>query len=105
MALDLATLKEQCNVTFDDDDAVLTRCLNAAQAHFVRLLGFDLDDADEFPDGTPADVEQGVLMLGAHYYENREATLIGVSAMVIPMGVAAIVAEYRNYTFGLADDD
>lgn len=105
MTLDLATLKAHCNVTGETDDAVLTRLLSAATAHTVRQLGFAIDDATEFPDGTPADVEQAVLMLAAHWYENREASLVGVTAQSVPLGYAEIIAEHRHYTFGAEDDD
>lgn len=100
MAIDLDALKQHCNVIGNGDDAVLTRCLSGAKTHLERLLGFALDDADEFPDGTPADVEMAVLQLAAHWYENREASLIGVSAQILPLGVTEIVAEYRNYSYG-----
>lgn len=100
MPLDLAALKQHCSVVGTADDVVLTRCLGAATAHLKRLLGFAIDDAEQFPDGTPADVEMATLQLAAHYFENREATIVGVSAMPIPFGVAEIVAEYRNYTYG-----
>lgn len=103
MALDLSALKAHTNVTDTADEAVLTRMLAAAKAHTARQLGFALDDEDEFPDGTPDDVEQAVLMLAAHWYENREASIVGVSAQSVPFGYAEIIAERRNYTFGLAD--
>lgn len=103
MALELDTLKEHCNVTGDDDDAVLTRLLTAATKHVERVLGFLIDDADQFPDGTPEDVEQAVYMLAAHWFENREASIVGVSAMPLPMGVSDILDNYRVFTFGVAD--
>lgn len=109
MALALADLKAHCNVTGTADDAVMTRFLAAAGKHVERLLGFALDDAEQFPDGTPADLELAVLQLAADWYENREASLVGLSAATIPFGVREIVNEYRNYTFGLcapeASDD
>lgn len=104
MAIDTDTLKLHLNITDDADDTVITQYLNAAQTHLERQLGFALDDADEFPDGTPADVDQAVLMLAAHWYENREATLVGVTAQSLPMGVADIVGNYRTYSFGSTDD-
>lgn len=100
MAIDLNALKEHCNVTGTDDDNVLSRSLSGAQKHLERLLGFALDDVVEFPTGTPADVEMAVLQLAAHWYENREASLVGVSAQVLPLSVTEIVAEYRNYSYG-----
>ena len=105
MALTVDDLKAQCNVTDSADDTILTRLLAAASKHIERQLGFALDDADEFPDGTPADLELAVLQTGAHWYENREASLVGVTAQVLPMGVPEIVAEYRKYTFGLPDEE
>lgn len=104
MALSVSDLKDQANVTGAADDAILTRMLAAATAHIERLLGFKLDDADELPGGAPADLELAVLQLAADWYENREATLVGVTAQPIPYGVREIVNEYRKYTFGLVDE-
>lgn len=104
MALTVDDLERHLNgVPADDKTHVLPRLLAAATAHIERLLGFALDDADEFPNGTPADLEQAVLQLAADWYENREASIVGVSAQAIPFGVREIVNEYRRYTFG-ADD-
>ncbi|WP_102960218.1 head-tail connector protein [Mangrovicella endophytica] len=100
MALALDDVKLHCNVIGTDDDAVLARCLLAAGKHVEAQLGFALDDAAEFPTGTPADVEQAVLMVAAHYYENREATLVGVVAQELPLGALAILANHRRYTYG-----
>jgi len=104
VALALSDLKEHCRVTGSLDDALLTRLLSAATKHVERLLGFALDNEDELPAGAPADLENAVLMLAAHWYENREATLVGVSAQELPAGVAAVVNEYRRYTFAAACD-
>lgn len=103
MALDVDTLKAHCNVSGTDDDTVLSQLLTAATKHVQRVLGFLIDDADQFPGGTPEDVEQAVYMLAAHWYENREASIVGVTAMPLPMGVSDILDNYRNFTFGAAD--
>lgn len=103
MALDLGTLKEHCNVIDDFDDVVLGRLLAAAKAKIERDLGFRLDDTDELPEGVPADLENAVLMTAADFYENREAQIVGVQAMALPIGVPEIVANYRNYSFGVDD--
>lgn len=99
MALDLTTLKAHCNVTEATDDAVLTRLLAAATAHFEQQVGYVLDDEDELPDGVPADIEQAVLMIAAHWYENREATLVGVVAQELPIGVADVIRNRRVYSY------
>lgn len=104
MALALSDLKAHCNITGSTDDAVLTRLLSASETHVVRLLGFALDDVEEFPEGTPADLELAVLQLAADWYENREASLVGVSAMPIPFGVQEVINEYRTYTFAHVEE-
>lgn len=100
MALTVDDLKAHCNVTGDDDDTVLTRLLVAATARVESVLGYKLDDTVELPDGPPADLEHGILMLAADWYENREASLVGVTAQLVPIGVAEILAEHRRYSFG-----
>jgi hypothetical protein len=99
MALTAADLRAHLNGV-PEGDVVLTRLISASEGHLARLLGFATDDAIRFPDGTPADLEQAVLMLAGHWYENREATLVGVTAQELPLGVAEIVREHREWTFG-----
>jgi len=105
MALTLDDLKAHCNVTGSADDALLARLLAVATKHVERQLGYALDDTGTLPNGAPADLEHAVYMLAGHLYENREATLIGAAAQVLPLGVAEIIAEHRRYTFGLCDDE
>jgi len=99
MALTAENLRDQLNGVPDADD-VLTRLLAAATAHIEASLGFKVDDSDEFPDGTPADIEQAVLMMAGHFYENREASVAGVTLAVVPIGVEDIIRNHRNYTYG-----
>ncbi|MDG3575725.1 head-tail connector protein [Rhizobium sp. YJ-22] len=98
-------LKQQLNLTDDlgtGDDALLGRKIAAAQNHIERLLGFKIEATyggagqDEIP---PALVE-AVLQLASHWYENREATLVGVNAQELPLGLWDIVNEYREWSFG-----
>lgn len=103
MALTVDDLKAQCNITGAGDDAVLDRLLGAATAHIERLLGFKITNEEEFPDSTPADLELAILQLAADWYENREASIVGVGVTTIPFGVRDIVNEYRRYTFGVSN--
>lgn len=107
MALQLSDLVTHCGLQGTSDASnfqLLQRLLDAATAHIERQLGFKLDDADELPDGTPADLELAVLQLAADWYENREASLIGITGRPMPFGVQEIVSEYRRYTFGAPND-
>lgn len=107
MALDVDAFKAHLNMTADEgdeiDDAVLPQILNAATAHVERILGYALTDTTELPDGPPADLEQAVLMVAAHWYSERETVLIGVTGQEVPFGAARILGEYRTYTFGAVD--
>jgi len=103
MTIDVDALRTHLNITGTDDDAVLARLLSAAASHVEAQLGFAVDDADEFPEGTPADVDQAVLMLAAHWYENREGSIVGMSIASVPYGVAEVLANRRRYSFAAED--
>lgn len=103
--LTVPQLKEQINFTDDlgsSDDALLARKIAAAQDHIERLLGFKIETryGGEGKEPVPAALVEAVTMLAAHWYENREASLIGISAQDLPFGVWPIVNEYREYSFG-----
>lgn len=104
MALTVEDFREH-SPSLPDSDAYLERLLAAATAHVERKLGFKLTDTTALPDGVPADLELAVLQLAADWVENREASLVGVTAQPIPFGVEAIINEYRNYTFGAAEEE
>ncbi len=50
------------------------------------------------PDDIPAPIRLGMLMLIAHWYENREATVVtqSLQAVNLPLGVAALWAPFRR---------
>jgi uncharacterized phage protein (predicted DNA packaging) len=97
MIVDLETVKQQLGVTLDLDDEMITRKIAAAQDHIERLLGYKI--AEEFPNAVPPSLAECVCQLAAHWYENREATVVGVSAQTLPLGVQDIVREYRGWSF------
>lgn len=43
----------------------------------------------------PAELDQAVLLLTAHFYANREAATVGDSAAELPLGVESLVSKYR----------
>ncbi len=104
MAVTVDTLKAHCNVVGSDDDALLSRILSAATGHMAGQLGFAIDDTDELDASGIADVEQAVILLASHYFENREGSIVAVSITSIPFGVQEIIANRRRYSFAAADD-
>ena len=97
MIVDLPTLKEHLRVDFSDDDAVIERKIAAAQDHIERHLGYVI--AEEYPDGAPAALVEAVCQLVGHWYEHREAVVTGTITSDMPLNVADIVREYRNWSW------
>lgn len=101
----LADAKAHLNLTDDADDALVTRLIVTAQQWLESQLGYTL--ADRYPptgspavSTVPAPLDHGVLLMVGHLYENREASVVGVSATPIPFGVSDIVADWRDYSWG-----
>ena len=95
----LATAKQHLNVTDDTDDVIIQAKINAAEAHIEQLLGFTLASGFTGSAGVPDDVREAVLQLTGHWYENREASLVGISAEEIPFGVWQLIGPYREWVF------
>ncbi|MFK4523697.1 hypothetical protein ABIF90_001678 [Bradyrhizobium japonicum] len=86
--------KAHLNVTIDADDALIDGKLAAAK---VWIGAYTASDPDA--DTTPAPVNEAVLQLTAHLYENREASLVGVTATALPFGFLDLLAPYRAFAF------
>ena len=100
----VAELKQHLSFTDDlgsEDDLLLYHTLEAAQDHVERLLGFKIEETfgGEDQEPVPPSLLQAVLMLAAHWYELREASLTGTIVAEVPFGVREIVNEYREFTF------
>lgn len=104
MIVTVPQIKEQLNIDAADnsDDALLSRKISAAQDHVERLLGFKISERYGGVDqeAIPSALVEAVSQLAAHWYENREASVIGMSAGALPFGVQDIIREYREYSFG-----
>jgi uncharacterized phiE125 gp8 family phage protein len=90
---DFTILADACGsfIRFDDSFAVPSLYddrLDAVQVEFTAGYG---DAAD-----VPAAIKAAILLLVGHYYENREASVIGASVENLPMGVDALLAPYRR---------
>jgi uncharacterized phage protein (predicted DNA packaging) len=106
MVVTLEQVKAQLNQTLDVDDDLISRKAAAAQNYLESQLGFKIDETTypdtedaSFPDTVPAALVEAICQLAAHWYENREATLIGVNAQELPFGVQQIIRDYRNWSW------
>ena len=92
----LEEAKAHCRVKMSPDDSYfdgeLQIAIDASIDH-LRLIDIEVD-ADPFP---PA-LKQAVLLLVAHFFENKEAVTIGESVNVTPLGVSRLIAPYRRVT-------
>ncbi|WP_353641967.1 head-tail connector protein [Mesorhizobium sp. WSM2239] len=95
----VADIKAHANITIDDDDALIGDKIAAAEAWIAKFIGSPLDDAVAFPDGTPEPLKEAVRQLVAHLYENREATLVGVTMSDVSPGLFDLMAPYREWCF------
>jgi uncharacterized phiE125 gp8 family phage protein len=50
------------------------------------------------PTSVPEPIRYGIMALAAHWNENREAVVVGQTAVQIPMHVDALLASYRIHT-------
>lgn len=92
----VADLKAHLNITGDDDDALLTGKIAAAEGFVESFTG---SFAEAFPSGAPAPVAEAVRMFAGHLYENREATIVGETVQAVPFGFLDLIAPYRVWSF------
>lgn len=87
--------KAHLNITTDADDALIEGKIEAAEAWVSRWLETPLAEMAE----VPGDLKEAVRQLVGHLYENREATLIGVTAEEVPFGIWDIINQHRAWSF------
>lgn len=92
MAVTLEILKAHLNITHDLDDSLLTQKLAAATAWVASYIGEDVTDE------TPAPVDEAIMQLAGHLYENREASIEG-AAELLPFSIIDLLAPYRAWVF------
>lgn len=97
--LSVIDLKEHLNIAEGTDDGLIASKIDAAEAWIAQFIGVALDDAEAFPDGTPEPIKEAIRQLVAHLYENREATLVGLSITDVSPGLFDLMAPYRVWSF------
>lgn len=97
----LALLKKHVNADeFTADDTYLTHLLDAAEAHVIAATNRTAAEL-MVPGPTtgttvlPAQLQQAVLMLAGHWYNQREA-VSGVQMAEVPYSVQALIKPFRQ---------
>lgn len=88
----LADAKAQLNLTTTDDDVLVQALIDAAELYIAPFVIWPQDPPE------PA-ILQAIKLLVAHLYENREASLVGVSVEQLPIGVFDLITPYRDWAF------
>lgn len=85
---------------FAADDALLCHYLETAEAHVIastNRTATELLEMSGRPDALPLPLQQAVMMLAAHWYNQRES--VGTVQMAeVPDGLQALVKPYRRLT-------
>lgn len=99
VSLDLALVREQCNVVADVSDTLLQSYIDAALAHVEqhcdrKLVEGTPSSADEM--ALTMDVQQAVMLLVGHWVANREAVVVGEVSNDVQLGFERLLW-YRKH--------
>lgn len=78
------------------DDALIRSKIAAATEHTARAASVDFE---EIEGDVPEDLKEAIRLLAAHLYENREASIVGVTASAIPFGYDDLIRPHRQEWF------
>lgn len=89
----LTLFKAHLNLDHTLDDALLAHKLAAAEEWCRNFVG---------PDNLVASavIDEAIMQLAAHWYEQREAVAFGGSGQQIPFGVLEILAPFKEQVTG-----
>lgn len=93
--IELSDLKAHLNVTFDTDDDLITGKIEAAEDWIAMFTGASWPPASPVPGA----LKEAIRQLAAHLYENREASLVGVTSQDLPFGLLDLLTPYRAWAF------
>lgn len=99
--VDLALLKKHVNADdFTSDDTYLQHLLDAAEAHVIGMTNrtaaeLMVPGSSEGTAVLPVQLQQAVIMLAGHWYNQREA-VSGVQMAEVPYSLQALVKPFRQ---------
>lgn len=96
----LSDMKAHLGIVDNADDALISAKIDAAQAWLEQMLGYDIATEFASPLVVPFDLVEAVKQVAAHFYENREASVAGLSILSVPMQVEDTIRNRRHYSWG-----
>ena len=96
-AVSLDLLKKHCRADdYDADDAYLTHLRDTAEEQVCLMVNRYRGEVEQMcDDGWPLPLRQAVLMLAAHWFNQRES-VSGVQMHEVPSAVEALTKPYRR---------
>ena len=81
---------------FADDDFYLQHLLDTAESHIVRMTNRSKEELTKMGGGEfPFDIKHAIMMLGAHWYNQRES--ISITQMYsVPDSLQALIKPFRK---------
>ncbi len=98
--VDLALFKKHVRADdFSDDDALMQHYLDAAEAWVIQAVNREASDLQDESGAYPAQIRQAVMLLAAHWYNQRESVSTAQMQQV-PDTLQALIKPFRK----LAED-
>ncbi len=81
---------------FADDDEYLVHLLETAESAVITATNRSLEELEQMGDGAaPAPIKHAIMMLGAHWYNQRES-VSSVQMHAVPDSLQALIKPYRK---------
>lgn len=81
---------------FADDDEYLEHLLETAESAVITATNRSLEELEQMGDGEmPAPIKHTIMMLGAHWYNQRES-VSSVQMHAVPDSLQALIRPYRK---------
>ena len=81
---------------FADDDEYLTHLLETAESAVITATNRTEEELEQMGDGAmPTPIKHAIMMLGAHWYNQRES-VSSVQMHAVPDSLQALIKPYRK---------
>lgn len=96
-AVSLALFKKHVRADdFADDDEYLAHLIETAESAVITATNRTEDELEQMGEGAmPAPIKHAIMMLGAHWYNQRES-VSGVQMHAVPDSLQALIKPYRK---------
>ena len=95
--VNLELFKKSVRVDFEEDDSYLEFLLESAEQSVVRSTNRTTSELSVLNDGEfPVMLKQAIIMLAAHWYNQREA-VGGAQLTEVPYSIQALVKPWRRF--------